>query len=210
MHDSFEGKAPKSPDRIRSFLEALRHAPAEGNAKSETVPAGPHIDGFQSEHQITVARFMDRDNARKFQQALNRSGMFSMSSISGRVTRVSVDYEDSHLAAEVYKNHKAKHPDQRPFADFRRNDCLIFGIGIGITLSFILFAPETNNPLAFGVVVAVLVFFAAVGHLFDRARLRRWRTGNWGFGVWDFLVACCLPFIGMLIVNLTSRIILGA
>jgi hypothetical protein len=211
MTDSFEGKEPKSRDQIRSSLELLRSEPKkQGEAGSDRISAGPHIKGLPASHPITIAQFLNPENAKLFQLALSRSGLFSQSSAHGRATRIVVDFEDAKLAAKVYKTHKAKHPDQRPFGDARRFDYLIFGVGIGVTLGFIFLIVETANPLVYGVSVAFVVFCSAVGHLLDRARLRMWRTGRWGFGVWDFLVICCLPFIGMLIVRLTTIIIRGS
>jgi len=201
MTTPYERKPPKSAGQIRSSLESI-HKTAEVKTES-----GPLNAGFGADYQITIGSFLDRDVALDFQQKLSQEGIFSKLDSARQESRVAVDDEDRHRANELFQLHRRLHPNLRPKGNSRRFDFLIFGIGIALTVSFILVVEQWDHPLALTIPLTFGAIGASLGHVIDRVRMRYQRTGRLGVGVWEFLVLATIPAIIALASKMLPRIL---
>ncbi len=201
MTNSFEHNPPKSESQIRSSLESI-HKTAKVNTRS-----GPLSQGVGTDFPITIGSFHDRELARSFQQALSQAGIFSKLVSARSETRVLVDDEDRQPANELFQKHRRAHPNRRPRGFSRRYDFLIFGVGIALTVSFILVAGQWAHPLALTIPLTFAAVGAAVGFVADQMRLRYQQTGKLRIGIRDFLVLATIPGMIALATKLLPQIL---
>jgi hypothetical protein len=201
MMKPFEHNPPKNESQIRSSLESI-HQTAKINPRS-----GPLSQGVGTDFPITIGSFHDRELACDFQQELNQAGIFSKLVSARLETRVLVDDEDRHLANELFQKHRRNHPNRRPRGFSRRYDFLIFGLGIALTVSFILVARKWDHPLALTIPLTFGAVGASLGHVADQIRLRYRQTGRLRVGIRDFLVLATIPGMIALAAKLLPQIL---
>lgn len=208
------GKQPKSEADIRSSLESIAGRAKrsdESNRSAIDQKPGPLIDGLPANYHIVAGTFRDHDIATSFQELLGKNNIFSERAKSRQGIQIVVDAEDRHRAAELFQEHHQQFPDRRPKYISLRYDYTVFGIIMGLALSLIFFDPKEltrfSNTMFVIVPITFATFLGLIGHVFDRLRVQRRRTGKLSIGIWEFLILAMLPVIFILTKDLIPRAI---
>ncbi len=188
---------PKSPENIRASLESIHDS---AKMKSHE---GPFANGLSDDYPITIATFFETRIASSLQRFLSQSGMFSKVVPTQYGAAVVVDKEDRELAWQLYRENQEQFPNHIPKKESKRYDCLIFGTAIGMSIGLIIVIDIYSKPQAAAIPITFAALGAVTGHLLDRLRMSRTRTGRARMGIWELLLAMSIP--GMMI--LIARII---
>jgi hypothetical protein len=198
MDPPFKKTPPKSPQRIRETLEAVKRDPAQ------QVDRGPHRDGLADDELLVIASFRDHECCRRYQEALLRAGIMSRAKVHRTGAEILVDYSDHERAADLLEAHLARFADQ-PRETWRRDfDFTIFGSVLGATFGLILMAVEFRDVQSLAILLTFALFGAIIGVLLDRPRNCYRRTGQIQFGLGDILVLMSLVALAIVLWQLLT------
>lgn len=122
-----------------------------------------------------------------------KEGIFSEIKRQQKVFRVVVDREDQPVGSKLYIANKDRFPNRVHSSATLRFDYLIFGITIGLTLGAIAILVLWPDAQSFSVALTFVAICGFSGHLMDRIRIRRLKTGRAWLGIWELLILTTIP-----------------
>lgn len=186
---------PKSADKLRSALEAIR-----GQAPN-AVP-GPLKEGLKDDDRLVIASFYDPDVRRRYQELLMAHNIGSTHERRDGKDRVLIDAGDREQAAKLRDEHLLAHPDRMQARGRRVIDFSLLGGVLGATISAIFVVDRVYRHGQWQRMVLPVLGFtlygAIVGGLLGVLKERFANRGRLQFTILDLFLLAALVALASL------------